>query len=261
MTITNSGKRETERHEDTKKDGYKVEGENVREGWKRLRIDAVLFDGYGTLFTGGMDCLYEVCGDIASDHHLDLDGKALLKIWDGYFFPMVREGAFGTFRRINNVSLGRVFRQLGVDAPTEGYIDHLFDRLGRVSLYDDVRPALTRLTLPHGVVSNADSDHLEAALAKNKLTFELVVSSESARCYKPNPEIFDPALETLGLPAERVLYVGDSQEDDIVVAKRAGLIVAWLNRDGAERREGIPYPDFIIESLSELGAVLGSNHK
>ena len=215
----------------------------------------MLFDGYGTLFAGGMDCLYEICGQIAEDHCLDLDGKGLLNVWDGYFFPMIREGAFATFRKVNNVSLGKVFEQLEIASPTEGYIDRIFDLLGRVSIYDDVRPTLNCLLLPHGVVSNADSDHLHAALAENNLSFDLVVSSESARCYKPNPGIFAPALQALDLPPERVLYVGDSQEDDIIGAKRAGLPVAWLNRDGAKRKE-MPDPDYIIESLDELTEIL-----
>ena len=222
-----------------------------------MKIDAVLFDGYGTLFAGGMDCLYEVCDDIAGEHSIGLDGKSLLEVWDGFFFPMVREGAFDTFRNVNNVSLGKVFEQLEIASPTEGYIDRIFDLLGRVSIYDDVRPALNCLLLPHGVVSNADSDHLHAALATNNLTFEHVVSSESARCYKPNPGIFAPALQALDLPPERVLYVGDSQEDDIVGAKRAGLQVAWLNRDGAARKDGVPEPDYVIESLNGLFAITG----
>ncbi len=220
-----------------------------------LRIEAVLFDGYGTLFAGGMDCLYDVCDEIANDHGLDLDGKGLLKVWDRYFFPMLREGAFENFRTVNNVSLGRVFQQLGLDSRTEGYIDRIFDLLGKVSVYDDVQPVLNRLSLPHGVVSNADNDHLYAALARNDLSFQLVVSSESARCYKPNPGIFDPALVSLGLAPERILYVGDSQEDDIVSSKRAGLRIAWLNRDGVARKEGIPDPDFIIGSLQDLSAI------
>jgi FMN phosphatase YigB (HAD superfamily) len=46
--------------------------------------------------------------------------------------------------------------------------------------------------------------------------------------------------------------VGDSQEDDIVGARSAGLKVAWLNREGVTRRETTPKPDYEIESLSDL---------
>ena len=80
----------------------------------------------------------------------------------------------------------------------------------------------------------------------------MVVSSESARCYKPNTEIFFEALKHFDCKPEEALYVGDSQEDDIVGARSAGLKVAWLNREGVTRRETTPKPDYEIESLSDL---------
>jgi FMN phosphatase YigB (HAD superfamily) len=55
--------------------------------------------------------------------------------------------------------------------------------------------------------------------------------------------------------------VGDSQEDDIVGARRAGLKIAWLNRDGAVRRDETPEPDYEIESLAELPKFIGGIHE
>ena len=107
------------------------------------------------------------------------------------------------------------------------------------------------------MISNADHGHLTSALRANELSFPVVVSSESARCYKPNPDIFFCAFEALGADPDQTLYVGDSQEDDIVGARRAGISVAWLNRDGAVRRDDIPEPDYEISSLSALCDILG----
>ena len=39
-------------------------------------------------------------------------------------------------------------------------------------------------------------------------------------------------------------------------ARRAGISVAWLNRDGSVRRDGIPEPDYEISSLSALCNIL-----
>ena len=74
--------------------------------------------------------------------------------------------------------------------------------------------------------------------------------------YKPSAESSTPALETLNVSPEETLYVGDSQEDDIVAASSGGLQMAWLNREGESRKTGIPDPDFVIESLSELEEVM-----
>ena len=225
-------------------------------------IKAVLFDGYGTLFSGGMDRLYQVCQHICDDHGLDLDGKGFLGAWDQHFFPLVRGEQFMTFRKAHTLSLVTVFEELGVRTEPDRYVEEIFELLGEVTLYDDVVPTLDSLAgFPHGVVSNADTDHLRNALSGNGLVLDLVVSSESAKAYKPDPAIFKDALETLGVTPGHVLYVGDSQEDDIVAANRGGIQMAWLNREGEERKEGIPEPEFEITSLSEVVEIVKASRE
>jgi HAD superfamily hydrolase (TIGR01459 family) len=45
---------------------------------------------------------------------------------------------------------------------------------------------------------------------------------------KPDPAIYRPVLEQLGLPRERVLAVGDSLRTDIAGATAAGLAACWV---------------------------------
>jgi 2-haloacid dehalogenase len=216
-------------------------------------IKAVLFDGYGTLFSGGMDRLYQVCQSISDDHGLGLEGKAFLDRWDKHFFPLIREEAYMTFRRAHTLSLKAVFGEMGIKQEPDVYVERIFELLGDVALYDDVMPTLEALKgFPHGVVSNADSDHLHAALAGNHLSFDLVVSSEDAEAYKPNPAIFDKALSALGTAPGEVLYVGDSQEDDLVASHRGGIQMAWINREDEALKEGIPEPAYEIDSLLKV---------
>lgn len=219
----------------------------------KSKYKIILFDGYGTLFDQAMDTLFNTCQDIVNDLKLDMKREAFLDHWDRYFFPMIREGAFLNFWDAHAIGLERVFEDLAIKADPEPYVNDLFNAFGSVPLYTDVKPTLNALNgVQIGVVSNADHGHLQSALKKNDLTFPLVISSESARCYKPNPDIFRQALSELNAAPQDVLYVGDSQEDDIVGARRADIPVAWLNRDGAKRRDSIPEPDHEIASLSEL---------
>jgi len=222
-------------------------------------IKAVLFDGYGTLFSGGMDKLYQVCQRICDDHQLELDGKGFLEAWDEFFFLLIRGESFVTFRKAHTQSLIKVFEKLGIISEPGTYVEQIFELLGQVTLYEDVVPVLSALNeFPHGVVSNADSDHLHNALSRNGLSFDLVVSSEDAEAYKPNPAIFDKALEALGVEPGEVLYVGDSQEDDLVATHRGGIRMAWLNREGEALKEGIPKPEFEIVSLGEVLNILNA---
>jgi 2-haloalkanoic acid dehalogenase type II len=216
-------------------------------------VRLILFDGYGTLFDQAMETLYETCQVVVNDLGLGMTLEAFLDHWDRYFFPMIREGEFMTFWDAHVIGLNRVFDDLDVQSDADGYVKALFEAFGQVPIYEDVKPTFQALNgVKTGVVSNADHGHLTSALKANGLAFEVVVSSESARCYKPNADIFFDALRQFDCKVEDALYVGDSQEDDIVGARRAGLKVAWLNREGVAKKDSIPEPDYEIESLAEL---------
>ena len=218
-----------------------------------MKIQAVFFDGYGTLFEDAIARLRGFCAQIVREQGIGMTPEALYDVWDGAFQALTQGGAFVTLRAANRASLAGVFRDLGVDCDPGRYVDAIFEWFGQVSIYPDVGPTLAGLAgVMTGVVSNADADHLGAALERNSLRFPVVVSSESARCYKPEPGIFHEALETVGCRPETTLYVGDSQEDDIVGARRAGMPVAWLNRQGRALRPEIPKPDYEIASLREV---------
>jgi putative hydrolase of the HAD superfamily len=86
--------------------------------------------------------------------------------------------------------------------------------------------ALERLDLRLAVVSNWDvalHEHLEAlALAER---FATVVTSAEAGAPKPDPRIFELALERLGVRPERALHIGDSEADE-EGARAAGMAFA-----------------------------------
>ncbi len=72
---------------------------------------------------------------------------------------------------------------------------------------------------------------------------------------KPNVYMADMALERLGLPADRVLCVGDRLETDILCGARAGIPTA-LVLTGVSSRTDIEHaeaaPDYIFEDLPDL---------
>jgi putative hydrolase of the HAD superfamily len=76
--------------------------------------------------------------------------------------------------------------------------------------------------------TDSDNDFLAKTLAKNNLSFDLVVSSESVRGYKtdPNRGVFHHLLELTKENPEQILHIGDSLSD-IVGARKMGISV-WL---------------------------------
>lgn len=112
------------------------------------------------------------------------------------------------------------------------------------------------------IVSNIDDDMLEPLVEREGLHryFDHWTSSEAARSCKPDPKFFDVTLKKSGLAAERVLFVGDSPEHDIVGANAAGMRSVLIIEEGIEPplqtgRDTVE-PDHTIRALSELRQIV-----
>jgi FMN phosphatase YigB (HAD superfamily) len=88
--------------------------------------------------------------------------------------------------------------------------------------------------------------------------FQAIVVSQRVGAIKPAPEIFAVAAAALGRPGEGILHVGDDWMADIVGAKRAGWLAAYLSaRQGdsplpSSAPDDSVRPDLVIDRLDAL---------
>jgi putative hydrolase of the HAD superfamily len=120
----------------------------------------------------------------------------------------------------------------------------------------DTGPALDRL-LQAGyrlaVVSNSDGRAEEALVAAGlRHRFELVVDSQLVGVEKPDPRIFQMALEMMRLTPADALYVGDLYEVDVVGARGAGLDVILLDPLGKHRQRDVRTAPNVVEVANLL---------
>ena len=109
-----------------------------------------------------------------------------------------------------------------------------------------------------GIITNGFTALQQRRLERTGLRdyFDLLVISEQVGVAKPDPRIFDYALEQAGNPArDRVLMVGDTAESDILGGMNAGLATCWLNAHRRELPAGIA-PTWTVTSLNELEQLL-----
>lgn len=161
---------------------------------------------------------------------------------------------------IRRAALARSLARAGLD-------DHLDEaaalffarRFALTRPFPDVPPALAtlrdRYTL--GFATNGNSRTERCGLA-GEFAFE-VYAHENGLPKKPAPEFFAAVVAAAGVPAEQVVYVGDSWEHDVVAPQRAGLRSVWLNRQGLPRPAGCT-PDAEVSSLAELPIALARLH-
>ena len=127
------------------------------------------------------------------------------------------------------------WRRLVVEEPLKTLRSHIFrtEFLSRVEPIAGARDLLVRLK-QHGIraaiASSADAKDL--AFYKHVLGIDDLVDAEStaddAKHSKPHPDIFSATLKRLGLPADKVMALGDTPWD----AEAAGL--AGISTIGVE---------------------------
>jgi putative hydrolase of the HAD superfamily len=121
--------------------------------------------------------------------------------------------------------------QLGAEITVAELLDSV-----RFRAYPDSAPALTELRergLRLVVVSNWDCS-LGWALESCGLAglIDGAVASAVAGARKPDPAIFDEALELAGVTREQALHVGDTREEDVAGAEAAGIKALLIDRGG-----------------------------
>lgn len=84
--------------------------------------------------------------------------------------------------------------------------------------------------------------------------FDQIVISGAFGRGKPDPTIFEHALQLMNLKPDEVLMVGDNLMTDILGANRAGIKSVWINRHNKERNEVVPA--YEIKHLEELFNIL-----
>jgi putative hydrolase of the HAD superfamily len=83
--------------------------------------------------------------------------------------------------------------------------------------------------------------------------FDTLVVSDVVGFYKPDPRIFDIALEALQVSAEKAIHVGDDYKADVQGARAAGIKPVLLDRKGQHQDADC----LRIHSLKELSRLVG----
>ncbi len=222
------------------------------------RFEIFTFDCYGTLIDwedGILRCLHR----ILAAHGKDTEDVTILQLY-GDFEARAEQGEYRSYREVLQSVVRQFGEQLGF-TPTEQEIRSLPESLPFWKPWPDTVSALFELhrRFRLAVVSNVDDDLFAATQPQLGLEFDQVVTAQQAKAYKPSLKIFELALSRFGVPAHRVLHVGQSLYHDVLPAQSLGLATVWVNRPSARAGMGAvkaadARPDLQVSSLAELAA-------
>jgi len=227
-------------------------------------VRAVAFDGYGTIFAFSEADFIATFAELLAAQGIEADAAELWRHFLRAAYRLRSENhrrpLYLRFLEAWTRQFEDSFRRLGLRGDARAAALFVRQRLSEAMVHPEVPTVLAALAPRYrlALLSNADDDFLLAALRRNGLHFDVIVTSERAGALKPDPRIFAALLERLQMGPEAVLYVGDNPLPDVLGARRAGLRVAWLDREGRRRRpRRVPAPDLKIRSLLELLPALG----
>lgn len=218
-----------------------------------MKVRAVLFDAAETLFTT-RGPVGEIYAEVAREYGSKAAPDAIQASFARHFRgagPISVENQKLWWKDI----VRRVFTEVGMVEDFDRFFDQVYDRFrdsqGWV-LFPETVEVLRELKtrgLKLGVISNFDNRiySVMTSLGILSLFDAVTISSETGFC-KPDPEIFEAAVRTLGTRPSETLLVGDSIHDDVEAGIRAGLHAVLIDRAGRHTSSPVQR----IPSLKEL---------
>jgi putative hydrolase of the HAD superfamily len=152
---------------------------------------------------------------------------------------------------VRHGSLGMLLSDFGYDPALADEAMALFlDHRNRVEPYADAAPVLRALAGSYRLVSvtNGNSD---VACTPLRGLFDLSLTAAGVGAAKPDPALFEGALDWAGLSPAEGLHVGDDPRLDVEAARRIGMAAVWVNRDGR------PWPEELEPPVAEVADLCG----
>jgi len=197
----------------------------------KLLPKVLAFDVFGTVV--------DWHGSIANEIlrlKLPVDPHAFASAWrDGYKPAMarVRSGELGWTKidDLHRMILDQVLEKFGIDSLSETQKQDLNLIWHRLNPWPDSVEGLTRLKQKFTIVTLSNGNlSLLADMAKNAgLPWDLILSAEVFRHYKPDPETYLGVAATFNVQPQEVMLVA-AHKDDLQSASKLGLQTAFIER-------------------------------
>ena len=223
------------------------------------QIKAVIFDMYQTLVQDPGGQWRHSFATIIEEQGLNTTAEELWQGWrkseEQFRFRRTDPSLpFQTYYDAWTGGFRLAFENMGVPGDAEAATRRFFADLSRRQPFPETKQALAEIQGSYrtAVLSNADDGFLLPNLELLDIEFETVLSSEMARSYKPQPELFARMLDLLSLEPGETVYVGDRHYEDVHGASSVGMNAVWVDRNDRGLRDDLPPPAHRVTSLMEL---------
>jgi 2-haloacid dehalogenase/putative hydrolase of the HAD superfamily len=219
-------------------------------------ISFVTFDVYGTLIdweTGVFD---------AFKAEADRDGFTLERDELITLFhetqQQIEAGSYELYAEVLRRTAVQIAKKLGwpLEPSRAGFLP---DSVKRWPPFKETNPVLAKIAKKHkiGLVSNIDDKLLGETRRHIPLDFDLVVTAQQVRSYKPDPAHFTECERRMGTKRGWV-HVASSYYYDVEPCAKKKIPVIWVNRSKQQLEPNQKKPDAEVANLREAAKVLGT---
>ncbi len=231
-------------------------------------VKALIFDVFGTVVDWRGSVIREG-EELGREKNLDVDWAAFADEWRGRYAPSmdrVRRGElpWTNLDALHRASLEELLEEFGIEGLTEEEIDHLNKVWHRLDPWPDSVAGLARLKERYVIstFSNGNVALLTAMAKRAGLPWDLILSAELVRHYKPDPETYLMAPNFLDLRPDEVMLVA-AHPSDLRAAQTHDLRTAYVLRPQEWGPEGEAEPadpsfDLVVDDLTKLAEKLGT---
>src|SRR5215831_8008312 len=220
-------------------------------------VTFVTFDVYGTLIdweTG----IYEAFAKEAERDGFEIDRAVLMPL----FHEISREieaGSYELYAEVLRRTAMEIAKRLGwpLEPSRSGFLP---DSVQRWQPFKETNPVLTKIAKGHkvGLISNIDDKLLGQTRRHIPIDFDLVVTAQQVRSYKPDPAHFTECERRIG-GKKGWIHVTSSYYYDVEPCLKKKIPVIWVNRNKEELEAGQKKPDAEVSTLREAAKLLGIN--
>jgi 2-haloacid dehalogenase len=220
------------------------------------KIDWVTFDVYGTLidWEGGA---YEAFTAEAQRDGFTLDRDQVIPLFHS-IQQEIQSGSYELYAEVLRRTAVRVADEL--DWPLEpSRSGFLPGSIPRWKPFKETNAQLDRFAkkCQIGLVSNIDDKLLGLTRRHFRSDFDLVVTAQQVRSYKPDPAHFNEAERRIGGKRGWV-HVGASYYHDVEPCLKKRVPVVWVNRRKQKLESGQKAPTAEVPNLREAAKLLGA---
>lgn len=231
-------------------------------------VKALTFDVFGTVVDWRSSVIKEL-SEFGKAKGVSADWDLFADKWRGGYAPsmdQVRKGElpWKSIDELHRMVLDRLLKEFDITVLNEEEKVHLNKAWHRLDPWGDSVEGLTRLKESYiiATLSNGNISLLTNMAKRSGLPWDVILSSELAKHYKNDKEVYLTALSLLDLQPEELMMCA-AHQDDLLAAQALGLKTAYINRPlefGPDKpndaTDDMPF-DIIASDISDLARQLG----